>query len=128
MMNVCNYNPYSLPAIDFVGGETQDLAFHVYFYIGKKPYDLRDCVCEFAIVNFMNKTGEPILTKPMDVAYDSALANYNVLKVTLQPEETIDLFGKYIYQIIIQDRDGDVEIPKQGCLYITNNINKAFFR
>lgn len=27
----CTYNPYTLPTIDFVGGETQDLAFNVYF-------------------------------------------------------------------------------------------------
>lgn len=51
----------------------------------------------------------------------------NVLTVTLSPTETVDLSGKYIYQIIIRDIDGDVEIPKQGILYITNNINKTLY-
>ena len=50
----------------------------------------------------------------------------NVLTVTLKPKETVGLCGKYIYQIQIQDIDGDVEIPKQGILYITNNINRGF--
>lgn len=50
----------------------------------------------------------------------------NVLMVTLEPAETVDLCGKYIYQVIIKDMNGDTEIPKQGVLYITNNINKSF--
>lgn len=33
-MNACDYNPYELPTITFVGGETRDLAFHIYHYIG----------------------------------------------------------------------------------------------
>lgn len=53
---------------------------------------------------------------------------YHESTVTLSPIETVDLSGKYIYQIIIRDIDGDVEIPKQGILYITNNINKNFIR
>lgn len=128
MMGACDYTPYTLPAIHFVGGETQDLAFHVYFYNGKKPYNLCGCESNFSIVSFMNKTGATILTKPMEAGYNDDLTAKNVLKVTLQPEDTIDLFGKYIYQITMRDINGDVEIPKQGVLYITNNINKNFIR
>lgn len=124
----CDYSPYTLPTIDFVGGETQDLAFHVYFYQGKRPFSLSGCSCNFSIVSFRNKTGTPILTKAMkSITNDDGTAD-NVLTVTLLPAETVDLCGKYIYQIIIRDIDGDVEIPKQGILYITNNINKTFIR
>ena len=52
----------------------------------------------------------------------------NVLKVVLLPEETVDLFGKFIYQITIQDISGEIEIPDQGILRIANNINKVFNR
>lgn len=124
----CDYNPYTLPTIDFVGGETQELSFHVYFYIGKKPFSLSSCECSFAIVNFTNKTGAPILTKAMGIAYSGDGVSDNVLTVKLLPSETIDLFGKYIYQITIKDIDGDIEIPKQGILYITNNIDKEFIK
>lgn len=121
-------SPYVLPTIEFVGGETQDLSFNVYFYQNRKPYSLTSCTCEFSIVHFRNKTGEPVLTKMMDVAYSATTETYNVLTVTLNPMDTVDLAGKYIYQISIRDVDGDVEIPKQGILYITNNIDKDFIR
>ena len=34
--------------------------------------------------------------------------------------------GKHIYQISIKDINGDIEIPKQGIMYITANIDKGF--
>lgn len=124
----CDYSPYTLPTIDFVGGETQDLAFNVFFYKEKKPFSLTGCDCNFSIVSFTNKTGVPILSKPMTAIYNDEGSANNVLTVTLRSSDTVDLCGKYIYQIIIKDINGDAEIPKQGILYITNNINKSFFR
>lgn len=115
-----------LPTIEFVGGETQDLAFNIYFYRGKKPYSLSGCTANFSIVSFRNKTGEPIVSKEMTSRFCHDGSCNNVLTVTLSPTDTINLAGKYIYEIQIKDIDGDVEIPKQGILYITNNINKAF--
>jgi len=47
------------------------------------------------------------------------------LAVTLIPNETKNLYGKYIYQITIQDMSGEVDIPSQGILGITNNIDKS---
>lgn len=124
----CDYSPYTLPTIDFVGGETQDLAFNVYFYKDKKPFSLTGCTCNFSIVSFTNKMGVPILSKEMKGIYNDEVTADNVLTVTLTPTETVELFGKYIYQIIIRDIEGDVEIPKQGILYVTNNINKNFIK
>lgn len=123
-----SYNPYTLPTIDFVAGETQDLAFNVYFYKDKKPFSLTGCECNFSIVSFTNKTGTPILTKSMEAIYNDSGTSNNVLTVKLLPNETVELFGKYIYQIIIRDIDGDVEIPNHGILYIINNINKDFIK
>lgn len=121
-------NSYTLPAIDFVGGETQDLAFNVYYYRGDKPFSLAGCTSNFSIVSFMNRTGEPILTKAMTVVRGKDGEFDNVLTVTLDAIDTVDLAGKYVYQIMIKDQNGDVEIPKQGALYITNNINKDFIK
>ena len=122
----CGYNPYTLPTIDFVGGETQDLIFNMYFYKNKKPFSLTGSVCNFSIINFTNKTGTPIITKTMTVCESEDYGVDNVLKVTLNPQETVALAGKYIYQITIQAINGDVEIPKQGILYITHNIDRDF--
>lgn len=127
-MNACDYNPYELPTITFVGGETRDLAFHIYHYIGKRPYSLSDCDCTFSLVNFTTKGGKPILSKEMTVIYDETETIDNILTVTLESSESVNLFGKYIYQITIQDRAGEVEIPSQGIMYITNNIDKGIIR
>lgn len=124
----CEMNQYTLPTISFVGGETQDLAFNVYFYKNKKPYGLSGCTANFAIVHFLNKAGTPILSKPMASRINEAGTIDNVLTITLAPEDTVDLSGKYIYQISIRDIGGDAEIPKQGILMISTNIDKGFIR
>jgi len=127
-MNACDMSPYVLPTIDFVGGETQDLAFNAYFYEDMKPFSMAGCTANFAIVSFINKSGAPIVSKVMGTAHNKDGTVENVLTVSLTPAETVDLFGKYIYQITIKDMSGEVEIPKQGILMITNNINKSFVR
>ena len=55
-------------------------------------------------------------------------AAYNIAKVTLDADDTMELTGKYIYQITVKDRDGMAEIPDQGIMMIANNINKGFLR
>ena len=124
----CGHNPYVLPTIDFVGGETQKLLFNIYFHEGNTPFSLSGCTANFSIVNYLNRTGAPILSKTMQPVLDANITIDNKLTVTLLPEETVDLFGKYIYQIIIRDIDGETEVPKQGILYITNNINKNYIK
>ncbi len=122
---------YVLPTIDFVGGSTQELAFHCYFYRNKLPFELTGCTAEFAVINFVNKNGAPVVTKSMDVDADPGRDGdvENVLRVTLSPADTVDVpAGKYVYQISVKDGDGTVEIPKQGIFHIINNIDKAFAR
>ena len=57
MSGVSMVTPYTLPTIDFVGGETQDLMFNVYFYKNHRPFSLTGCSANFAIVSFTNKLG-----------------------------------------------------------------------
>ena len=124
-------NPYTLPAIDFVGGSTQDLVFHCYFYANKRPHDLTSCTADFSIINFVNKKGEPLVSKQMDIRSAPLVDGEinNVLSVTLDPKDTVNLpAGKYIYQISIRDISGDVDIPNQGIIHLINNINKSFAR
>jgi hypothetical protein len=124
----CDYSPYSLPTIDFVGGSTQELVFHTFFSQNKKSFDLSSCTASFALINFVNKNGSPLIAKPMEVSKseDGDGTVTNVLRVVLLPEETVDLVGKFIYQITIQDISGEIEIPDQGIIRIANNINKSF--
>lgn len=123
-------DPYKLPDIDFVGGSTQEFAFHCYHYKGKRPLDMSFSTAEFAIIDYVNKNGAPLVVKQMDVLEGTAKdgLEYNVLAVKLDAADTVKLAGKFIYQISIKDRDGAVEIPSQGIIQITNNIDKPFVR
>lgn len=125
---LCDMNPYTLPTIEFVGGETQDLIFNTYSYQHKRPFNMIGCTANFSIVCFTNKKGTPILTKAMDILENAYGSVFNILSVKLTPLETYELSGKFIYQITIRDVNGNVEIPKQGLIYITNNINKGFIQ
>lgn len=125
---ITDYNPYTLPTIDFVGGETQELSFNIYARNSDKPFNLSECRTNFSLISYANKNGKPVLSKSMESARSASSEVDNLLKVKLLSSETVMLSGKYIYQIIIQDEDGDTEIPKQGIIYITNNINKDFIR
>ena len=120
----CTYNPYTLPTIDFVGGETQEIVFNTYFR-NNNPFDLDGCEYEFSITSSTNKNGTPI-DLPNSEVRGTISEGTNALRIRLLPEDTVNLFGKYIYQISIRSSEGDVEIPKQGILYIANNINKSF--
>ena len=126
-MALCTETPYTLPAISFVGGETQNLSFHTYSYYGQKPFNLTGCTCNFSVVSFSNKNGAVIISKSMQISGGTGAEYDNILSVALTSDETISLFGKYIYQITIKDVDGETEIPNQGILYITKNINENPF-
>lgn len=124
-------NPYTLPTLDFVGGSTQILSFSLYFRVEGVPFDASECEAEFAIVNINNKKST-LLRKAMVIEPGSdetdGEAAENVISVTLDPADTVELDGKYIYQITIKDGYGGVDIPNQGIMFITNNIDKNYIR
>ncbi len=122
----CEYSPYTLPTIDFVGGESQRLAFHTYFYKTGAPFSLSSCAADFSIASFTNRSETPVLSRLMDVEKGEDGQTDNLLTVDLRPEDTVRLSGKYIYQISIRDTSGHTEIPSQGIIYITKNINQSF--
>ena len=123
------FEPYTLPTIDFVGGSTTELIFNVYWGTkNPRPFGMVGCTANFAVTSYTNKTGAPVISKTMEVRLNADDTFYNVLHVELKPSDTIDLFGKYIYQITIKDVDNSADIPHQGILYIHNNINKQYLR
>lgn len=72
----------------------------------------------------MNKNGKPIISKQMTISEDPATEITNIASLVLSPSDTAGLFGKYVYQITFIDADGNTEIPNQGILMITKNINE----
>lgn len=123
----CDYSPYNLPSIDFVGGASEDFAFRTYFDKEKStPFDLFGAQANFSIASYLNKTGKPIISKQMEIRYSEEAKEHNILAVSLAPNETVNLSGKYVYQITIKDVDGNIDIPYQGIIFIHNNINRDY--
>lgn len=110
-----------LTTISFIGGASKTLGFRI-FNRGGSPIDVSNCTGRFAIINSVNKYGEPLFTQNMS-PYD-----FNVFTVSIPSDATVDLYGKFIYQISVVDEDGNAEEPQQGDLYIYNNIDKDYLK
>lgn len=89
------------------------------------PYDATGATVDFALINYSNKIGIPILSKSAKIKKGEE-SSYNWAEVILNPQDTAALYGKYIYQLTIKDMWGDVSIPNQGIMLITKNINQLF--
>ncbi len=120
---------YSLPELCFVGGSSEDLEFNLFYNKDDpEPFNVFGGEANFSIVNFLNKNSTPLVSKKMEINMNDEETHYNVLRVSLEPSDTVDLFGKFVYQITIKDIDGNVDIPHQGIINIHNNIDKVFVK
>lgn len=118
------YNSSPSRTISFIGGSTQTFGFKLYRGELTKPFSLYRCEASFSLIHAVNKKGIPILSKKVGTLVGADGVD-NVVFVEILPEETVDLNGKFIYQIAVKDMvDGKVEIPDQGVMYITDNIDK----
>ncbi len=113
-----------LPEIEFVGGGAQEYLFHSYFSPNGRPFDLEGCTASFAVTSVLNRYGEPVISKAMTVVEGDGQTN--LLRVVLEPEDTVGLAGKYLYQITVRGEDGKTDPPAQGEMVIHNNIDKRF--
>lgn len=117
---------YTMPEIMFVAGQSNIIRWRL-FTSAKTPFNADGCVGNFSIVDYSYPVGEPLISKPLKFSVGDFERNVtNLATVDLQPEDTLGLHGKYIYQITIKDIDGGVEIPNQGFLQIVHNINEAY--
>jgi len=115
---------YSLPEWNLVGGETQKRTFTLYHTEGGPTYDIPGATAEVAVVDFVNQNSQLKLCKEVSITVDKN-GRYCEVLIDLQPSDTLNLHGKYIYQLTIKDVLGNVAAPK-GIMYITENIDKAF--
>lgn len=119
---------YTLPEIPFVAGQSNTLRWRL-FTQSHVPFNAEGCIENFSIVDYSDQTGDPLISKPLQfVIGDNERGTKNVATVDLLPSDTLGLYGKYIYQITIKDIDGEAEIPNQGFLQITHNINESFLK
>ena len=115
---------YTLPQDSFVAGQTCKYAWRLYRE-SCQPFNAIDCEGAFSVVDYSHKDDDPILVKKVEfVEGDEGMIS--VASVTLMPQDTVNLDGKFIYQLSIKDVEGNMEIPNQGIFYIANNIHKSF--
>lgn len=115
---------YTLPEINFVGGETNKYEFKL-FRLNGTAYNLPDATASIAITEAVNRCGLPLIIKAVPISASES-GDYNRILIELHSSDTVNISGKYIYQISIKDSVGRLSVPNQGVLYIAENINKSF--
>lgn len=115
---------FTLPEWEMVGGESQRRIFELYNSKGQEC-NLDGGSASISIIDFVNRGGDPYLTKPVELTASST-GNYSIATVTLDPSETLSFSGKYIYQLSFKDMFGNIGIPRHGILQVIKNIDTAF--
>ena len=117
---------YNLPKIQFVGGETQEFCFHLKTPSGAnyktEAYDVL-----FSVRRWGDREDEPVFEKNTVVTLNNA-GTASVIELKIDSADTIDLDGRYIYQIMIFGDNDLCEIPGQGVLQILKNIHPGVTR
>ena len=122
-MNDYEHTAFTLPTIDIVGGETESLTFNIYTST-HEPADLvSGTECGFAIAPYVAQNATPLITKTCTIQAGSSGAN-NVVITSLSSSDTVNLYGKYIYQLTI--KFGNRAEPYQGIMYIARNIHLGY--
>lgn len=116
---------FTMPEIRFVGGQSLTLRWNLYRKNGT-PYNAQRCTGNFSVIDYSDQDDETILINKSVTFLENKEGIINIAQVDLVPSDTKSLDGKYIYQITIKDVFGEIEIPDQGFLQITHNINEGF--
>jgi len=112
-----------LPDWEFVGGVTQEYDFTLrsengYFY------DIPGATASLAVAPFVNPKDAVIVKQGFIIANSSGVNC--VAHFSLDKNDTVNLHGKFIYQISVKNIDGTMAPPMRGRMYITENIDKTF--
>lgn len=119
------HEQFVLPSYTFVAGNTREHQWKLLSRNGS-PFNADGCTGSFALVEYSRRYDNvPLLTKPLEFI-EAGDTIKSTATVTLLPDDTKDLSGKYIYQITIKDVDNEVEIPGQGIFLISKNTNVDF--
>lgn len=116
---------YTLPKICFVAGQSSTIQWRIYTSDGDY-FNAEGCTGNLAVVEFGDKTGDALLSKDLTFSSEYDDGMYNLATVELDPSDTLDWSGKYVYQLTIVDSSGGVEIPNKGIFLVSGNINKSF--
>jgi hypothetical protein len=110
--------------LKFIGGESQRFRFRLVSPLGSE-FNANGCYVSFSVINHSNKNGDPLIVKTatLDYGLEGVL---NIAIVELLPEDTVNMYGRYIYQLSIRDSYEEIELPGKGELDISRNIHRGF--
>lgn len=123
-------NIYTLPELNFVGGEAIEIYFHILRSNGE-ALDITGAKADFAVCDYSAKDSDPLLhydtvnnSDNLKILADEGGVVSLVYLMTAQ-EAMVDFFGKYVYQLTITDASGRTDV-RQGIMNITRNIHQDF--
>lgn len=112
----------ALPEYHMTAGSTKEFYIPIFTQSGE-PIDASGMTARFAISDFVNQNCSPFVTKNCRVVTQSG-STLAVLFVSLDAEETMNLYGKFIYQVTAQASTGEIG-PLRGILNISPNNDKG---
>ena len=116
---VITMSNFALPEISIVGGDHTYLDFEIFEPEGD-VVDVSTMSASFAVIDYTNKFGSPIFTLKASVIEGEQ--GVPLFRVTLQSALTVNMFGKFIYQLSVKDYKGYMQ-HRQGIMLIHKNID-----
>lgn len=111
----------SLPAYHMIAGESKQFTIPIYDSYDRQ-IDATGMTARFAICGYVNPNMEPFVIKQCNVTpCENGVA---VLSTSIDPDDTVNLTGKFLYQITAKDASGDFGVMR-GALYIHPNGDKS---
>ena len=125
MLQCCHHTylgEMTLQPYKMVAGERRTITVPVYNSAGNQ-IDMAGMTARLAISDMINLDSLPFVTKACAVQAQDG-SDYSVLKVSLDPEDTLELCGQYIYQITITGDDSGPGVLR-GLITIHANYDKG---
>lgn len=112
----------TLPEQHMTAGDSKNIEIQIYNRKGK-PVDATGMKARISISDYVNLNMSPFVTKNCSVIPRTG-EQMAVLFVSLAPADTLNLCGKYVYQITGKDADSDFGVMN-GILVIHPNRDKS---
>lgn len=119
-MTLCNKNVFQLPELNFIGGDFKEIPF--YIKDANTGTLLNDVQAVFSLIEYQFRNDDiPILSKELELKTSE---DNSYFLLTLNSDDTIDLKGKFIYQITVNaPSPSRKQESYQGIMIIDRNIN-----
>lgn len=121
-MTTCNHTPFNLEELHIIGGNYKEITIKILNIDNGNYLSGINISVNFSLIEYKNRYGDPLLSKNCEISS----SDNTTFILSLQPEETNELCGVYIYQFSVQTSSGKQE-SFQGLITIDKNINPDAF-